>query len=112
ALLAAPVLAFAIAGFMIFPSTSSKGLSVRLLKVGEGQTSNNSLIPEIVIRSAGTGTNRQTVAFVNAQKTPWEKLDAAVKRKLTFDSPHLAYVEAEDDVLWQTVANAIDVIEG
>jgi biopolymer transport protein ExbB/TolQ/biopolymer transport protein ExbD len=111
ALLAAPVLAFAIAGFMIFPSTPSRGLSVRLLKVGEGRTSDNSLIPEIVIRSAGASANRQTVPYVNAQKTPWEKLDAAVKSKLSFNSHPIAYVEAEDDVEWETVVNAIDVVE-
>jgi biopolymer transport protein ExbB/TolQ/biopolymer transport protein ExbD len=111
--LAAPGLAFAIAAFMIFPSFyPPTGLSVRLLKAGEGQTSSSSSIPVVVIRSAGASPNRQTVLYVNAKQTPWETLDAAVKSKLSINSQPVTYVEAEDDVLWQTVANAIDVVKG
>jgi biopolymer transport protein ExbB/TolQ/biopolymer transport protein ExbD len=113
ALLAAPGLVFAIAGFMIFPSFyPPAGLSVRLLRAGEGQTSNSSSIPVVVIRSTAGNANRQGVLYVNGKETPWEKLDVAVKSKLNINSQPVTYVDAEDDVLWQTVANAIDVVEG
>jgi hypothetical protein len=107
ALLTAPGLAFAIAGFMIFPSFyPPTGLSVRLLKTGEGISPS---APVVVIRLAGTGATQQDVLYVNGAETPWEKLDGAVQGKL--NSQPITYVEAEDDVRWQTVANAIDVVK-
>ncbi len=114
ALLAAPGLAFAIAAFMIFPSFyPPTGLSVRLLKTGERQTSDSSSIPVIVIRATGTSANRQTVLYVNGEKTPWEKLATAVKGKLSkITSQPVTYFEAEDDIRWQTVINAIDLVKG
>jgi biopolymer transport protein ExbB/TolQ/biopolymer transport protein ExbD len=112
-LLAAPGLAFAVAAFMIFPSFfPPNGFSVRLLKAGEGLTGNNSSIPLVVIRLAGTGANRKSVLYVNGKETPWEKLDAAVRSKLTVNPQPVIYVEAEDDVPWQTVANAVDAVKG
>lgn len=111
-LLAAPGLAFAVAAFMIFPSFyPPTGLRVRLLKPGEGLTSNSSSIPLVVIRLAGTSGNRESVLYVNTRKTPWEDLDAAVKSKLSISSQPVTYVEAEDDVPWQTVAEVIDVVK-
>jgi biopolymer transport protein ExbD len=84
---------------------------VRLLKVGEGLTSNSSSIPVVVIRSAGTRANRESVLYVNTKEMPWEKLDTAVKSKLSINSQPVVYVEAEDDVPWQTVATAVDVVK-
>jgi biopolymer transport protein ExbB/TolQ/biopolymer transport protein ExbD len=112
-LLAAPALAFAVAAFMIFPSFDAPtGLSVRLRKAGEGLTGNSSSIPLVVIRLAGTGANRKSVLYVNAKETPWEKLDGAVRSKLTINPQPVIYVDAEDDVSWQSVANAVDVVKG
>jgi biopolymer transport protein ExbB/TolQ/biopolymer transport protein ExbD len=112
-LLATPGLAFAVAAFMIIPSFNTPmGLGVRLLKVGEGLRSNSSSIPVIVIRLSGTGANRRSILYVNTKETPWEKLDATVKSEPSINSQRVVYVEAEDEVPWQTVANAIDVING
>jgi biopolymer transport protein ExbD len=111
-LLAAPGLAFAVAAFMIFPSFyTPTGLSVRLVKADEGLTSKRSSIPVVLIRSVGTIAKRKGVLYVNTKETTWQKLDAAVKSNLSVNSQHTTYVEAEDDVTWQTVANAIDVIK-
>jgi biopolymer transport protein ExbD len=49
--------------------------------------------------------------YVNAKETPWEELDAAVKSKLSINSQPVIYVDAEDDVPWQTVATAIDAVK-
>ena len=35
-----------------------------------------------------------------------------MKGELGINSQHVTYVEAEGDVPWQTVANAIDVVKG
>jgi biopolymer transport protein ExbB/TolQ/biopolymer transport protein ExbD len=111
-LLAAPGLAFAVAAFMMFPSFyPPTGLSVRLLKAGEGLTVNSSSTPLVVIRLTGTSRNRESVLYVNTRETPWEDLDAAVKSKVNVNSQPVIYVEAEDDVSWQAVANAIDVVK-
>jgi biopolymer transport protein ExbB/TolQ/biopolymer transport protein ExbD len=113
-LLAAPGLTFVMAAFTIFPSFyPPTGLSLRLLKSGEVQTSNNSSNPVIVIRSASTNAKRRTVFYVNAKETPWEKLDKVLKSKIgKRASQQVTYVEAGDDVPWQAVADVIDVIKG
>jgi biopolymer transport protein ExbD len=86
---------------------------LRLLKPGEAQTSNSSSIPVIVIRSAGTSANRRTVLYVNAKETPWGKLDTAVESKISKLAPEqVTYVEAEDGVEWQAVADVIEVLKG
>lgn len=113
-LLAAPGLAFAVAAFMIFPSFyPPTGLSLRLLKPGKAQASNSSPIPVIVIRSVRTSANRQTALYVNAKETHWKKLGAAVTSEINKITPQqITYVEAEDDVPWQAVADVIDVVKG
>lgn len=113
-LLAAPGLTFVMAAFTIFPSFyPPTGLSLRLLKSGEVQTSNSSSNPVIVIRSASTNAKRRTVFYVNAKETSWEKLDKVLKSKIgKRASQQVTFVEAGDDVPWQAVADVIDVIKG
>jgi len=110
ALLAAPSLGIFLAVLMAFLSFhTSVGLSVRLLKPDE-RANEQRLFPAVVIRSSGSGSNRKNALYVTAKETSWEELGVVVKSELGTNSHSITYVEAEGDVSWQTVANAIDAV--
>lgn len=110
ALLAAPSLGIFLAVLMAFLSFhTSVGLSVRLLKP-DGRANEQRHFPAVVIRSSGSGSNRNNALYVNAKETSWEELGIVVKSELGTNSDSVTYVEAEGDVSWQTVANAIDAV--
>ena len=65
----------------------------------------------VVVAVEAMGANEQGALYVNSKKTPWERLAPAVNSQLGADGS-VAYIEAEDEVSWQTVANAIAVVRG
>lgn len=110
ALLAAPTLGIFLAVLMAFLSfRTSVGLSVRLLKPDQ-RANEQRLLPAVVIRSSGCWSNRNNGLYVNAKGTTWEELGVIVKNELRTNSASVTYVEADGDVSWQTVANAIDTV--
>jgi biopolymer transport protein ExbB/TolQ len=110
ALVAAPSLGIFLAVLMAFLSFhTAVGFHVRLLKPDK-QAKGRWFVPTVVIRSSGTASDRKNVLYVNATETSREELGVVVKRELGINSANLTYVEAEGDVSWQTVADAIDVV--
>jgi biopolymer transport protein ExbD len=50
---------------------------------------------------------------VNLKKTPWDELQNTLRRELKVRPPKsVVYVQAENDVSWADVVNAIDAVEG
>jgi biopolymer transport protein ExbB/TolQ len=110
ALVAAPSLGIFLAVLMAFLSFhTAVGLDVRLLKPDE-RAKGRRFVPTVVIRSSGTASIRKSVLYVNATETSREELGVVVKREFGINSANVTYVEAEGDVSWQTVADAIDVV--
>ena len=110
ALLAAPSLGIFLAVLMAFLSFhTAVGLNVRLLKPGERATGRR-LVPTVVIRSSGIALDRKNVLYVNSTETSREELGVVVKREFGINSTNVTYLEAEGEVPWQTVADAIDVV--
>lgn len=109
-MIAATVLAFSIAAFMVFPSLHPpKGLPIRLLRVGT--TEQPSLRPITIILAGSTPASPPDV-FLDERKTPWAELGSNVKNRLStrsYEPP--IYIQAEGNVYWKDVANAIDVVE-
>jgi biopolymer transport protein ExbB/TolQ len=79
AVLVAPGLALLVSVLMAFLSFDAPvGLSVRLLKPGEG-ADERQFVPAVTIRSADRGSNRQSGLYVNATETSWKELGRLVK---------------------------------
>ena len=114
ALMAAPWLAVILAVFiMIFSSShTSVGLDVRLVKPGGLATRDHLSVKPIVIGIVDTSTNGSPAVYVNSKKTPWDELDNTVRSELKVRPKWIAYVEAQNNVRWADVANAIDVVAG
>ncbi len=109
-MIAATVLALSVAAFMLFPSLDPpKGLTVRLLRVGA--TEQPSLRP-IIITVAGSTPASPPDVFLDERKTPWEELGSKVEGEMSMHSQQPPiYIQAENNVYWRDVANAIDVVE-
>jgi len=112
-LMAAPCLAIVVCVFMGFSSQENTpmGLSVDVISpfgpvVGEhfaGKT--------ILIAIRNTSGKGPPILYVNSKRTPWDRLGGTVRTALAASSESTAYVEAEHDVAWADVADAIDVVE-
>ncbi|MBZ5722131.1 MAG: MotA/TolQ/ExbB proton channel family protein [Acidobacteriia bacterium] len=111
ALLAAPSLALAVAGFMTFSSfRNPMGLDVLLLKPGELVKKDDLSVGPIVV-ALETSSDGQTAVYVNSKKTPWEKLASTVSDEVKIRPPSIAYVQPGNNVPWADVANAIAAVE-
>jgi biopolymer transport protein ExbD len=108
--IAATGLALCITAFMVFPSLHPpKGLPVRLLRVGA--TEQPSLRPITIILAGSTRASPPDV-FLDESKTPWDELGSRVKNELSMRSQEPPiYIQAEMNVYWKDVTNAIDVVE-
>ena len=112
ALIAAPALAFSIAGFMTFSSLHTpKGLPVRLVKIGALEREHPSDEP-IVIEIIGTSGDGPPAVYVNSKKALPDGLENRLRSELKVRPQWQAYVEAENNVSWRDVVNVIDVVEG
>jgi len=111
ALTAAPVLAMAVAAFMIFPSLRPEvGLSVHLLPIGPPAWSSPS-VEQLVIAVVSTGT-ASPAFYVNSKKTPWDSLGNELRSELRGHPAHsMTYVQADKDVYWKYVTDVIDLAE-
>jgi len=107
----ASTLAVSLAAFMIFPSfRASKGLAVRLLKIGalEGER----LGERVVITVGSSNTNNSPVLYVNSKKTAFNELEKELRVELEGRPlESVAYVQAEDGALWRDVVNVIDAAQ-
>jgi biopolymer transport protein TolQ len=111
ALIAAPGLTLAIAGFMTFSSFYTPvGMIVRLLRHSELVTENSLSIESIVV-GLQIGNDGQTALYVNSKKTQWEKLARAVSEELELRPKRTVYVLSGRNVSWADVAKVIDLLQ-
>jgi biopolymer transport protein ExbD/uncharacterized membrane protein len=111
AVIAAPALAITLGAFLTFASFhTSSGLPVRLVKIGVVHTEHFSVEP-IVIEIIDTGGSDPPTVYVNSKKTPSDKLVNRLRSERKVRPQGLAYVHAENNVLWGDVVNVIDVVE-
>ena len=75
-------------------------------------TKDHSSVMPIVVAVVSTGRDGSIGVYVNAKKTPWNKLDDTIGRELVNRQEAIAYVEAENSVPWADVANVIDIVQG
>ncbi|PYX84624.1 MAG: hypothetical protein DMG68_20235 [Acidobacteria bacterium] len=113
AVMAALGLAIFLAVFMIFPTShSANGLVVGIQRPDRELTKDHSSVMPIVVAVVSTGRDGSIGVYVNAKKTPWNKLDDTIGRELVNRQEAIAYVEAENSVPWADVANVIDIVQG
>ena len=113
AVIAAPTLAMMAISDMMFPSFHPpKGLHVGLMTIGANETKAASVEP-IVIAVVSTKPNVIPVLYVNSKKTPWDKLEDEIRTEVSARPPQsVAYVGANEDVLWKYVTDVTDTAEG
>jgi biopolymer transport protein ExbD len=107
-LMAAPSLAILLALFM--PSHISKGFRVHL--EGEPVSADLSSALPISIEVPERRTSLAPFVYVNAKKTRLEELKNTLRRELNGSSHATVYVQADGNVSWSDVTNAIDVPAG
>jgi biopolymer transport protein ExbD len=107
----ASTLAISLAAFMIFPSFHvSKGLTVRLLRIGALER--QQIGEPIVIKIGLAKTNNSPVVHVNSTKTALDELEKDLRTELQSRPPKsVAYVQAENGVLWRDVVSVVDVAQ-
>jgi biopolymer transport protein ExbD len=109
ALIAAPGLAVVLAAFMSFSSFRGPvGLEVRLLKPGDLETGNGSLVQPLVIALSDTSADEKPEIYLNSKKTTLDNLDSSVCNNLKSQPQPSVYVESDDNVRWANVAMVID----
>lgn len=108
----ASAVAIALAAFMIFPSFRvSKGLTVRLLKIGAIEGGH--VGEPIVITIGLPETDNSPVVFVSSKKTDSDELKNELRTELQARPLRsVTYVQAEHGVLWRDVLNVIDAAQG
>jgi biopolymer transport protein ExbB len=103
AVIAAPVLALCIAGFMTFSSFRiSKGLVVGIASAHCGNDDDRI----ITLRITDTGK-----LFLNAEQEDWNRVATRLSEIYKFRVDRTLYLFVEDDVPFQAVADALDIVE-
>ncbi len=111
-LMAAPCLAIAAMIFMGFSSHKTpSGLSVDVL-VERALAREHFFVESLVVVIAGTNGHGPSTLYVNSKKTSWDKLDITVRSDLEVHPQLTTYVEAENNIPWADVVNAIEVLKG
>jgi hypothetical protein len=109
ALLAVPIMAGAMAGFLAFPKFSGTiGLDVGFLTPEQQKTagfSTKPLVIEVLARPDG-----QIVLHLNSKETTWEKFESSIGREVKSGGRPIAHVEAASDVPWEKVATVVDAV--
>lgn len=111
--------AFGLVGGMIFAilamlmmlitiPITPKGMSVHLLKLGEGPAKSDSWTEPLVVRVKYAGQGHYPGVFVNSKQVPWDDLNSALKRELGQRREWTVYVGGDSCVAWVNVANVID----
>lgn len=111
--LMASAVAISLAAFMIFPSFRvSKGLAVRLLKIGALEGEDLGDKPIIITIDLSKANNSPTV-YVNSKKTAYDELKKELQTVPQARPPRsVAYVQAARSVPWRDVINTIDATQG
>jgi len=106
AVVAAPVLALSLAGFLTFASLNpKKGLLIRLAPNGCAFDPRQD--PTIVLHVANRGQ-----LLINFENVDWNSLAGRLSLIYSLRAEKTIYLLADDEVPFQTVADAIDIIKG
>lgn len=86
-----------------------KGISVSLINPALRLTSASTAV---VVRVTDLGPWTPAGVSINGKKVAWDRLSGELKDELKTRPNWFVYVEADDNVPWQSAANAIDVAKG
>jgi biopolymer transport protein ExbB/TolQ len=110
-LLGSTFLAAGMMVFLAFPSFYRPiGLGVLLSPPMPRGAPGASAKPLVIELRSGSGG--PLVILVDSKETPWEKLDSRVANGLKLRRQSIAYVRAQSDIPWTSVASVIDVVRG
>jgi len=107
----AAVFGLAVVAFTVVANPyTAKGLHVRLLKPGEIPVQTPSA-ENLTIRVLKENVAGSRTVYVNAKKTQLNGLEDILRSESRVAAKATAYVQAEDNVPWGDVANAVDIAE-
>jgi hypothetical protein len=113
ALLAAPCLLILIFVYMILLQPyPHKGLFVELMSPGLLAAASDPASQPVIVQVLYNGPGVEPDVHVNSKVASWGRLDSALMDELKLHPKWLVYVEADANVGWADVANAIDVAKG
>ena len=102
ALVAAPVFAMVVFVYMLFkPYELPKGLPVRAAL--------DRCEPDLIDRPLVLRVTSEGMIFINTEEETWDKLAGRLAEIYRMRQDRTLYLQAEDDVPFQTVADAIDI---
>jgi len=112
ALWAAPVLVILIIIFMVvLQPYPARGLYVKVLKPGPSATTDPLSDPVVVqILDAGLGVKPEF--YINSKPTSWDRFGADLKNELKVRPNWVVYVQANPNLAWANIVNAVDVAKG
>jgi biopolymer transport protein ExbD len=98
--------------FIILAPIQPMGLPVRLVRPGIPAQSTPWLEP-LRVRVADAGPKVRPHLYLNSQPIAWENLGTVLQKELNRRPPHWpVYVEGDPDLMWGSVGQAIDIIQG
>jgi biopolymer transport protein ExbD len=108
ALLAAPVLIALIIIFMVLQPYPQKGLYVKVLKPGP-LVPNDPLSEPVVVQLLDAGLGVMPDVYIDSKPTSWNRLADDLKNELKLRPKWVVHVQADRDLAWYDIVNAIDV---
>jgi hypothetical protein len=107
------LLLFPLMGIGISMQSSPVLLNVALLKPGERPVSSDLLPPPVLVRLEYLAPNVPRRFRVNSTLASWESLPSVLREQLrTRPRSWPVYFSADNDLNWQEVVRAIDIIKG
>ena len=83
----------------------SIGIEVHLVR----SVPNLLLTEPLVVRIGSTSPGQQPKLDLDSQPVSWERLGTTLRNSLKFRPNRVVYIEADPEVEWQCVADAIDI---
>ena len=109
ALLAAPVLVILIIIFMVvLQPYPARGLHVKVLKPGP-LAATDPLIDPVVVQILDAGLGVTPEIYINSKPTSWSTFGDDLKNELKVRPKWVVYVQADPNLPWADIVNAIDV---
>jgi biopolymer transport protein ExbB/TolQ len=103
ALMAVPVLACGVVGFMTFPSRAPAGLGINLRATPVSEQH----VPRVIV---GRGTNGRVVIFLDSREIAPLELEGSLRNELNDRVGSTACVQGDPALSWASMATVIDTV--
>jgi biopolymer transport protein ExbD len=112
ALLAAPILVILIIIFMVLLNPyPARGLYVRVLKPGPFAAT-DPLNDPVIVQILDPGHGMAPELYINSKPTSWDRFADDLKNQLKLRPRWVVYVQADPNLFWADIVNAVDVAKG